>query len=109
MRIRFERTVCNTFNEKLFVSVEKELRPGTNSRGFVFCHVGVLCCHFERSHESPIIFHTQPTKQRPEIFRLPEHEKNDRAGKRRTPTALSTLHVQHRRCARYLLTCGPLK
>jgi hypothetical protein len=28
VRIRFERTVCDAFDEKLFVSVEKELRLG---------------------------------------------------------------------------------
>ena len=32
IRIRFERTVRDAFNEKLLVSVEKELRRGSDSR-----------------------------------------------------------------------------
>src|SRR4029453_6061624 len=51
-RIRFERTVCEGFDEKLFVSVEKELRLGSDSR---------VCgrCHLERSRDI-----SQPIKRK---------------------------------------------
>src|SRR5262249_38043369 len=38
--IRFKRTVRDTFNEKLPVSVEEELRSGSDSRVCCLCHVG---------------------------------------------------------------------
>src|SRR5262245_39736368 len=37
--VRFERTVRNTLDEEFCISVEKELRPGANSRVCVLCHV----------------------------------------------------------------------
>src|ERR1051325_3856972 len=39
VRVRFERTVGDAFDEKLAVAVEKEFRNWSNSRGNGFCHV----------------------------------------------------------------------
>src|SRR4029077_678069 len=42
IRIRFERTVRDAFDEKLPFAFEKELRLRADSQGFVLCHVEVL-------------------------------------------------------------------
>ena len=50
---------------------------------------GVLSCHSERSEESRMISHTQPTKQQPEMFRFARHDRKNNEWRREAPARYS--------------------
>ena len=79
--------------KNFFSPSKKNFAFGTNSQGFVLCHVGVLSCHSERSEESRIISHTQPTKQQPEMFRFAQHDRKDNEWRREALNSYSAFNA----------------
>ena len=54
---------------------------------------GVLSCHSERSEESRMISHTQPTKQQPEMFRFAQHDRKNNEWRREAPNCYSAFNA----------------